>query len=389
MRLTARRQDLLQMSRVASGTTSPRSEIQVLSHLLLECQDSTFVIKATDTELCFSGTIDVEVDIPGRVSVPASTLLALLPYFTTDEVKVESDSRNYITITSTGRRPETATIYGTDAENFPVIPQFDESSLFRISRYELAEAIERTIFCCSTDPLRFYLQGALFEAQIDGKLRIVATDSRRLAVYDDFAETVTPPSGLNVIIPARALREVQRVLEGAGDVEVDLSITEKRAFFRVPSIEISTAILDGRFPDYRGVLPKGSRNRARVNGKQFAVAVDFTSRLLDKDSPQLRMDVHPDGIEMSTHASPKGIGAASVDIDSLTGESVTLGMHHRYLRDALQHLPDDLIEIGMNDPTDGVVLQPVAEPVPYFFMVMPMRLEAPEEVLVEVYPGPA
>jgi DNA polymerase III subunit beta len=231
----------------------------------------------------------------------------------------------------------------------------------------VADALRQVVRAASTDDARAVLTGVLLASEDDG-LRLVATDSYRLAVRD-LPETSVMASGKNVLIPGRALNELQRVI---GDVE-ELSVRfgDREATFEVGSTRLSTRLIEGEFPNYRNLLPSSYPNLLTV-GKADMLEAIRRVKILAQDSTPVRIALGGETVQLT--AITQDVGNAAEEIDaSYDGTEMTVAFNPDYLAAGIDAIDSDDVTLATMDPMKPAVLRGVGND-DYLYLLMPVRV---------------
>ena len=204
---------------------SSRTTLPILSNVLLVAKDGRLVFTTTDLDVGITGSVEAAIDKEGATTLPAKRLVSIVKELPSSEVEVTVDAKNYATIKS---GPSTFKIIGLSDSEFPPLPDFEGAKTFKIPQADLKNGLKKTAFAISTDETRYVLNG-IFASFREGKLALVATDGRRLAMADTDLEFPASHE-TDVIIPSKAVQEIQRLLGDAGEVEVKMPKLRKQTF---------------------------------------------------------------------------------------------------------------------------------------------------------------
>lgn len=368
MKLSISRSNLDACLARVSGAIPARSALPVLSNVLLETTRNGIRISSTDLDAWIRAEAPAEVRKQGRTTMPGATLRNIVANLepSTVDLKVADDRLEL----SCGRTE--STLYGMPAEDYPSPPSVDFGSAWRLERDSLVELINRTAFAVSTEETRPLLNGVYWELS-DGSMRMVATDGHRLAAYAKATELGSDLTA-DMIVPTLALRSVQNLFGESGVVEV--ARTQNYLAFRMDRIEVFTRLIEGRYPNYRQVIPAERSHSANVATRDLATAI---ARLLPltSDTKRMRVNFRSGRLVADAHSPDVGKGMDEIDID-YEGDDMAIGFNAHYLKEALTHLPAEEAVVDFENPESAVVLRPRAaegeEPPDYLSLVMPLRL---------------
>src|SRR4028119_522357 len=211
-------------------------------------------LSATDMEVSIQTVAAAEVEEEGRVVIPARIFNDVVRSLPSGELALSHDRSEGVVRLSARENEYRIRAYA--AEDFPQLPKFDEAAAFKMSGEALVETVEKVSRSYSRDETRPVLTGILISFQ-DARVRMVTTDSYRLSIKETELAT-TPFEGLReAIIPARAMTEVSRIFSGSDETDVEVSLSENQALFRIGDVVFGTRLIDGNFPEYRRLLPTG------------------------------------------------------------------------------------------------------------------------------------
>jgi DNA polymerase-3 subunit beta len=375
MKATIERAKLLRCLSHVQSVVERRNTIPILSNVLIEASgDGLVKIMATDLDLQVVESLDAaSVDTPGSITVSAHLLFDIarkLPEGT--QVSLET-ADNRMTVKAGRSRFQLPTL---PRDDFPVIVEGDLPTSFEISAKTLAELIDRTRFAISTEETRYYLNGIfLHVADDDGPvLKAAATDGHRLARF-----TIPRPDGAegmpDVIVPRKAVAELRKLLEEAldGNVQVDLSASKIRfTLGGEGGVVLTSKLIDGTFPDYSRVIPTGNDKLLKVDPKSFFSGVDRVATIATEKTRAVKMGLEKDRVTLSVTSPDNGTAA-----EELTGEydseGLEIGFNANYLKDILQQIDGDVVELHLADPGAPTLIRK-DETSPALYVLMPMRV---------------
>lgn len=362
-----------------SRAVATKSSLPVLSNVLLCTDDGRLRVAATNLEIGITTWIGASIEEEGKVTVDARLLMEFVNTLPNAPVSLAVDSSRLALNVQSGR--DKAGINGIDAEDFPVIPRLDgDAYAATVEPQMLREMIAQVEFAAATDESRPVLAGILARFE-ERNLILAAADGFRLAVREgELAEAV--PERLDVIVPARAMRELSRIL--ADETEpVRLAITpnQSQLLVRVGETEFLSRLIDGTFPDFRQIIPREFNTRLELGRDAFLNAVRRASYFARDNNDVVRLEAHageeefmPGSVEVSATAAERGSSQSFVDA-SITGPEAQIAFNSRYLADVLGVLRSGQVEVGVNGANQaGVVRLAGAED--YTHVIMPMVIGA-------------
>ena len=261
MKLTCGRQALLSELQVVARAAATRGAIPALSGVRLATTDTGLELAATDTEIALRSSLEAEVERPGVVLLPARLLVDILRAVEGESVSLEQQAEtNEVTVSS---QRATFSLRTLLADDFPRIPEAVDDGTVELPAKAVSATIERVAKAASRDETRPVLTGILVSVDDQG-LRMVATDSYRLSVkHTELEEAITEPVEANV--PARALRELARIIVQEGADDVSISLARNQAVFQAGSVGLFSRLIEGQFPSWRQLIPESFEQEVRVS----------------------------------------------------------------------------------------------------------------------------
>jgi DNA polymerase-3 subunit beta len=330
MRFTVPTSALLEAASYASTVVATKSPKRILECVALRASRKGGVeIEATDLDVALRLKLsDAKVEEEGTAVVPAARLVSVLREVGQKEVTlVGSEGRLEIDTPDCHFR-----LNGDDPAQFPVLPEFPASGVFRVPFGVLRGMIRRTVFATAKEAGRFALHGVQFRVA-GGDLELVGTDGRRLARAKH--ALAAPTSGeVKVIVGAKALGLVERLAADEG-TPVEVALEERRVLFRTPGTLLAARLLDGAFPSYEDVIPKPSARGFGVKVDSMATALRRASLLTTREAQSVQMHFEAKRLTISSRAPEVGEAKVSVDIPYEEAPE-RLGFNPSFLLDALK-----------------------------------------------------
>ncbi|MEO1056734.1 MAG: DNA polymerase III subunit beta [Actinomycetota bacterium] len=344
------------------AATNRTGTLPVLAGVRMEVVGDELVVIGTDLELTIRLTVDVGGERDGAVVVPARLVADIIRALPAGAAEVELGDEELAI--SAGRSQFSVRPLALDDYPAQADPSADAVTL---PADVMSEALRQVVRAASSDDARAVLTGVLLAAEEDG-LRMVATDSYRLAVRD-LPESSVLGSGQRVLIPARALAELQRVLDGDEDLTVRLG--EREVVFEAGSTRLSTRLIEGDFPNYRNLLPSSHPNVLTVDKGGMLEAIRRV-KILAQDSTPVRLTVGGDTVQLT--AITQDVGNAAEEIDaSYDGTEMTVAFNPDYLSSGIDAIDSEEITLSTMDPMKPAVIRGVGVE-DYLYLLMPVRV---------------
>ena len=350
------------VSTAGRAAASRGGALPVLSGVRIELAGNRLTLTGSDLDLTISVSVTVNGDSDGMAVIPAKLasdiVRSLEPGAVSFEV-VEDEAR----ITS-GRSDFSLRLI--PADEFPHLAEPGGDAV-TLSASEFSAALHQVVPAASADDSRPILTGVLLAAEESG-LRLVATDSYRLAVRD-LPGTSVLAEGQSVLVPSRALGELGRLLGDAG--EVTLRLGERDASFEIDDVRLSTRLIEGEFPNYRGLIPASHPNRLTV-GREVLLDAVRRVRLMARESTPVRMVMKPDALELL--AVTQDVGQAHEELDaSFDGTELTVAFNPEFLIQGAEVTSGDEITLETIDALKPALLRSPDSP-DFLYLLMPVRV---------------
>lgn len=366
MKLTTKREELVSKLSVISRAVSTRAATQSLSGILVTANSGTISLCATDLEMGLKTDLAAEVDGEGSILLPGRLFAELSRSLGDPTVEIElRESERDVEIRCGGSSFHLRTL---PSEDFPRFPD-EEGEPIKIPAAALASTVELVAGAASRDDMRPVLTGVLVTAT-DSSMTMVATDSYRLAVKT--TELESPIGGeLEANIPARALRELSRIVASDGVEEVSVALSRNQAVFRAGATVLSTRLIEGQFPNFRQLLPESYEHDVRLPRTELLEVTRRVSQLAQRNAP-LRLSFAPG--ELTIAASTPDVGDAEETMPAaFEGEALEIGFNPDFLREGIESVEGDEVLVRLISPLRPGLLQPVDNE-DFRYLVMPIRL---------------
>jgi len=368
MNLTIAKEQILNGLQSVQNIVSTRTTLPILSNVLLRAEGNRLELTATDLDVTITCSVEAGVKRPGATTVPVKKLFGIARELGTPEIELEVDDKNVCSIRS---GPSFFKIRGLGAEEFPPLPQFKEDKKVVLPQEKIRSMLRKTSFAISTDESRYVLNG-IFLSLKEHKLTMVATDGRRLALVDEEVDVSEKSQG-EFIIPAKAVNELNRLLQEKGDVEI--RYTDNQAAFELKdekgfSILIITKLIEGSYPNYRQVIPAEAKERVALSREEFMHALRRAEIMTSEKQNSVKLSFSKNSLSITANSPDVGEAQESLAIN-YKGKDMAIAFNPGYVIDPLNALPNDEIFLELIDELSPGVLKING---PFLYVVMPMRL---------------
>ena len=367
MKFTCEKNAILHEISIAHEIISSRNTITILSNVLLEADNNTLIIRATDLKVGFETKIPVDVAVPGVTTVFCDKFLGILRSLPDGEVEFEL-LENKLFIRPLFKKIDFQ-LKSISSEKFPELQETQSENYFEFPQAELIEMISQTIFSISDDETRYFMNGVYLEHQ-EGKLVMVATDGRRLSFISKSIDTPIKEFQ-GIIIPPKILNLVKKLSSGEGNLS--LAITDKNLFIQFDNQKISSNLIEGQFPNYNRVIPEKQDYQIIVNRGEFIEALKRVSLLVEQSSRRIYLMVEGDTMVLQSEESEIGIAKEEISCQ-FEGPDTSIALNYLYLTDPLKGMSDNEVSIQFTESNKAISIVPVPEK-DYFHIVMPMQMD--------------
>ena len=361
MKLTVTQENLSQALNTVSKVASSRSSLPILSNVLIKTVENRLLIASTDLDIAVSHVIGAKVSKEGSITVPARLMqdyVSSLPSSTLN-LSLEGNTLHIKT------DHHSSTINGTPADDFPVMPTIEKAQKLSLSSKVFKDTLTQVLFAASSDESRPILNGLYLHAS-EGELYAAATDSYRLAEK----RVGVQAEDLSIVIPARSLQEVLRVLKDSEE-PMSLEYDDQQAQINIGSVTVVTRLIDGVYPDYRKLLPTEFESTAKVAKKDLQEITKVSSLFAREAAGGITLSLEAQGeISIRSIASHVGENTAVAKADVTEDSVITL--NSRYILDALNVVEGDNIEVNIKGKLDPLLIRDLDND-DYLHIVMPVK----------------
>jgi DNA polymerase-3 subunit beta len=342
---------------------SNKTTLPILSNVLMVAKDGRIQFTTTDLDVGITGSVEAQIEKEGATTLPAKRLVSIVRELPSSEVEVSVDAKNHASIRS---GPSFFKIIGLGVAEFPPLPDFAGAKEFKIPQVTLRDGLKKTSYAISNDETRYVLNG-IFTSFRDGKMTLVATDGRRLAMVD--ADLEFPASHeSDVIVPTKAVQELQRLLGENGDVIVKLS--DSQISFTIGDTLLCSKLIEGNYPNYRQVIPGDSNERVVIPREALLETVRRVSLLSSDKSNSVKLVFSENRIEVTANSPDVGEAQESLDV-IYQGPAMQIAFNPEFLQAPLRALDSDDVYLDLIDEMSPGVLRIEGT---FLYVLMPMRV---------------
>ncbi|CAI8291121.1 MAG: DNA polymerase III subunit beta [Opitutia bacterium UBA7350] len=355
------------------NVVATRSTMPILSNVLIEADDGHISLTTTNLDLGIRCRIKAEVEESGGITLPVRKLATIVRELPQSEIFVETGNNNQAKITSGG---SLFRIMGISTEEFPPLPTFENRHVFELSQEHIVEMLKSVSYGQSNDENRYILNGVYFSFA-DGKLTLVATDGRRLALTALETEISEDNTG-SLILPAKTVAELERLL-GKGE-KVKIAFNDRQVAFEISidddetgladQIYLVSKIVEGKYPNYRQVIPKETEHRVKVERELMLECVHRAALVTSDKNNSVRLKISKNLLEISGSSSEYGESHESMAI-AYDGPEVQVAFNPQFLMEPLKALTKDEVFFEFKDELSPGLYKTLDN---FICVIMPLRL---------------
>lgn len=376
MKLELLQENLAKSLSVVSRIISSRPQIPILSHVLLTIDGNSFTLTASNTETTIVVPVGAKIESPGSFTLPARTFQDLVASLPAGKISLETveGQMKIKAVSFTGK------INGTAAQEYPSLtPQYADKPFWEIDPEILSTAISKTLFSCATDESRALLTGVLFKPG-KSSLTLAATDGFRLSRYDISNITLPETTTDSVVIPAKTLSEVSKLLsEQSNKTKVKIFFLDNsQVLFLLGEVKIYSRLISGSFPDFEKIIPSSSEIKIVMTSEELSKAVKVSSIFARESANIIKLKLESKTLKVSANAAQVGEDESDTDIEVEKGstDDFQIAFNYRYILDFLGSLGKDTkISIDFTTPLAPGVLRPVSDK-NFLHLIMPVRVQS-------------
>jgi len=369
MDIVVRKNDLLRELQLFQGIVERKNTIPILANVLLDARDGDVKFLATDLEVGLRSRCDATVTKPGTLTLPAKKLYEIVKSLPDTDIRIAED-KSGVKVAADRFDSRMQTL---PKDDFPTLPDGGTNPVAVLPWASLKEMIGKTQFAITGEDTRYFLNGAQF-VLTPTSMSLVATDGHRLALVT-VARQGTDASGDDVkaILPKKTLNELARLLtDGAETINYERG--ENHLFFDVSGRRLISRTIDGQFPAYERVIPKGNDKHIEFERERLTNAVKRVALLSNERSRAVKFVIDKGKVDVTSSSPELGEAHETLPVD-YTGNSMQICFNAQYVLDFLAVVATDVVALELKDEVSQAVMTPVgAEGYEYTYVIMPMRV---------------
>ncbi|HKT81601.1 MAG TPA: DNA polymerase III subunit beta [Vicinamibacterales bacterium] len=370
MELVVRKNDLLRELQLFQGIVERKNTIPILANVLMEAKGEKVSFLATDLEVGLRSKCSASVAKSGSLTLPAKKFYEIVKSLPETDIRIAED-KGGVKVAADRFDSRMPTL---PREDFPSLPESGSTPTASLSRASLKEMVAKTQFAITGEDTRYFLNGALFVLR-PAEMNLVATDGHRLALVTTKRDGGAKKDGeeIKAILPKKTLGELSRLLtEGEGDITYERG--ENHLFFNVGDRLLISRMIDGQFPAYERVIPKGNDKHIEFERDRLTNAVKRVALLSNERSRAVKFQIDKGKVDVTSSSPDLGEAKETLPVE-YNGASMQICFNAQYVLDFLAAVATDVVSLDLKDEVSQAVMKPVgAEGYDYTYVIMPMRV---------------
>jgi DNA polymerase-3 subunit beta len=370
MELVVRKNDLLRELQLFQGIVERKNTIPILANVLMEAKGKQVSFLATDLEVGLRSHCEATVTKPGTLTLPAKKLYEIVKSLPETDIRIAED-KGGVKVAADRFDSRMQTL---PKEDFPTLPDAGTTPTATLARNPLKEMVGKTQFAITGEDTRYFLNGAQFVLKPDS-MTLVATDGHRLALVTVARDGKGKKDAEEnkAILPKKTLGELGRLLvEGDGDITYERG--ENHLFFQVGDRLLISRMIDGQFPAYERVIPKGNDKHIEFERDRLTAAVKRVALMSNERSRAVKFQIEKSKVDVTSSSPDVGEAKETLPVE-YAGGGMSICFNAQYVLDFLAAVTTDIVSFDLKDEVSQAVLKPVgAEGYDYTYVIMPMRV---------------
>ena len=372
MELVVGKNQLLRELQLFQGIVERKNTIPILANVLIEAKGNEVRMLATDLEVALRSKCDAMVAKGGSLTLPAKKLYEIVKALPETDVRIQED-KNGVKVAADKFDSRMQTL---PREDFPTLPEATGATSAALPREALREMVAKTQFAITGEDTRYFLNGALFVLRSDS-MSLVATDGHRLALVtvtrNGADQAVKAGEEVKVILPKKTLLELGKLLSET-DGEIRYERGENHLFFQLGDRVLISRMIDGQFPAYERVIPKGNDKDIEFERERLTSAVKRVALLSNERSRAVKFEIDKGKVDVTSSSSEFGEAREQLAVD-YQGPALAISFNAQYVLDFLSVVDTDVVSLSLKDEVSQAVMKPVgAQGYDYTYVIMPMRI---------------
>ncbi|MGL4560695.1 MAG: DNA polymerase III subunit beta, partial [Brevinema sp.] len=356
----------------ADSIINPRTPLSILLNIYLEVHnDGQMIIQSYNGDHGVKIESSVDVQEAGRISLLSKKLLDIVRNIPGDRISIEqeADSLEAI-IRPEGKKNPTFRLHSVSVDTYPTFKEVNWENFIKLNQETLQELIVSTEFAVSNDQAQIAFTGTFITESAEGILSFVATDGKRLAVISKSIEEKKGIVPTDIIVPQKIMKTISDTLNKG---IVLFAVNDGQAYFKIDNVYIFTNLVEGKFPNYRDVIPSQSTSTITVDASGLASCLQRVAIMSDNESGRIKLQVENNQLVV-TGSNVQGEGNDSIELDQPTDSDIAVvALNHKSLTEFLKILQGKKVLISINSSGSPILLRPTGEN-DYEYIIMPMKV---------------
>lgn len=340
-----------------------KGSLPILQNVLIEALGSELTLTTTDLDISIRSRVECKVEESGLTTLPVKLLFNAILKAPEGEIEIDIDENDTAVIKAGSSR---TTIHGKAEAEFPRLNSDQESSEYKILNTVIKEMLRKTFYAASQDDTRRTLKGVLMSFK-DGKLTMVATDGRRLAMVENEVE-FPATAERDIVLPSKAVQELIRSIPSEGETKI--TVQTNKICFEIGNVIIISKLIEDAYPNYRQVIPRETKETISIDRQLLLDALDRASVMTMDEAHSTKLVFEENKLVVMSAASEMGDATDVVPI-KYAGEKIEITFNPSYVMDPLKAIDDDEITFNLNNGHSPAVIRCS---IPFLYVLMPLRI---------------
>lgn len=362
MKLQVTQENLNRALGSVARVANSRGTLPILANVLIKTSNNRLSLSATNLDIAITHYIGAKVKDEGSITVPARLMQDFVGSLPDGVIELDLQETKLHVTTDQYK----SVVNGIMADDFPVMPAIEGGNNWTIPGGLFKKALQQVVFAASSDETRPVLTGVLLQT-MEGKLYMAATDSYRLAEK----QLGVNKKDVQLLIPASAMHDLLRIL-GDGDDEVRITHGEQQVLFQVSDIELVTRLVEGKYPDYRKLIPSGFATEATLKRADLVNVTKVSSLFARESAGSVTIEIDESAGQLSIRSVASQLGENTAKAAAKATGSGSITVNSRYLLDALGALSGDEVVFGFNGKLEPTLIRDPGAP-DYLHIIMPLK----------------
>ncbi len=363
MKIKVNKEAIIDCLQKVQSVINPRNALPVLSNVLFKAEGGKLELTATDMNITVRAAMEAEVMESGATTLPAKRIFGVFRELSVDEAEMEVSDQN---IASIQAGSSYFRIHGISEADYPTLPEMTDAKTYSIDQSAFRSMLKLVSYSASVDASRQLLNGVLLSFK-NGKLSVVATDSRRLALVEQELE-FPADAGMDMIVPLKTVEELLRTLGETGTMKI--LATPKQIAFEFDRVLIISKLVEGTYPNFRQVIPQSNGDRVSMERETLLTAVRRTSQLVIDAVSGVKLTFTKNRLEILATAPEIGEARETMDV-KYNGPDIAISFNPAFLMDPLKALTADEVYLDLTDDTSPGVMRST---ISFVYVLMPIRV---------------